>query len=178
MKYFFTLIIVLIITSCNSEQVKPKIISGIKTEEMPSQESWNSKITFSDSGKIKAVLISGQIRVFEQSKETLLDSNVTVYFYDKFENQTTTLTSKKGRVDDNTNNLFAIDSVVAANDSGVVIRTQEMMWRNKDKKIVSDKYVVITSPAEVIEGYGFESDQQLKNYVIYNVTYITRRDSL
>lgn len=75
--------------------MKPKIISGIKTEEMPSQESWNSKITFSDSGKIKAVLIAGQIRVFEQSKETLLDSNVTVYFYDKFENQTTTLTSKK-----------------------------------------------------------------------------------
>ncbi len=178
MRYFFIFIIILLITSCNSEQVKPKILSGIKTEEMPSQESWNSKITFSDSGKIKAVLIAGQIRVFEQAKETLLDSNVIVYFYDKFENPSTTLTSKKGRVDDNTNNLYAIDSVVAVNDSGVVIKTQEMMWRNKDKKIVSEKYVVITSPTEVIEGYGFESDQQLKNYVIYNVTYITRRDSM
>ena len=178
MKYFFVLLLILIIASCTSEKVKPKIIPGIKTEELPSQESWNSKITFSDSGKIKAVLIAGHIKVFEQAKETLLDSNVTVYFYDKSENQTTTLTSKRGRVDDKTNDLYAIDSVVAVNDSGVVIKTQEMMWRNKDKKIVSDKYVAITSPTEVIEGYGFESDQQLKNYVIYNVTYITRRDSL
>jgi hypothetical protein len=58
----------------------------------------------------------------------------------------------------------------------VVITTEEMMWRNLDKKIVSDKFVRIESPKEIIEGYGFESDQQLRNYVIYNITYITSPD--
>jgi len=48
-----------------------------------------------------------------------------------------------------------------------------LKWRDKDRKIVSDKFVTIDSPDEHIEGYGFESDQHLRNYVIYNITYIT-----
>jgi hypothetical protein len=67
---------------------------------------------------------------------------------------------------------------VAVNDSGIVITSDEMMWRNRDRKIVSDKYVTIVSPKEKIEGYGFESDQNLRNYIIYNITYITTPDSL
>ena len=51
------------------------------------------------------------------------------------------------------------------------------MFRNKDQKIVSDKFVTIVSPKETIKGYGFESDRNLQNYVIYNITYITRTDT-
>ena len=96
---------------------------------------------------------------------------------DRQEIHTTTLTSKNGRVDESTNNLFAKDSVVVKSDS-VTIKTDEMMWRNKDRKIVSDKFVKVISPKEVIEGYGFESDQSLKNYIIYNITYVTRSDTM
>jgi hypothetical protein len=52
------------------------------------------------------------------------------------------------------------------------------MWRNKDRKIVSDKFVTILSPKEKIQGYGFESDQSLRNYIIYNITYISKRDTI
>ena len=41
-----------------------------------------------------------------------------------------------------------------------------------------DKFVTINTPGESIEGYGFESDQHLRNYVIYNITYITNLDTL
>jgi hypothetical protein len=70
--------------------------------------------------------------------------------------------------------MFAIDSVVAINDSsGVRLETDELMWRKEHKKIVTDKFVRITTEDEVIEGYGFESDQSLRNYVIYDITYQT-----
>jgi LPS export ABC transporter protein LptC len=111
--------------------------------------------------------------VFNDAQETLLDSGVKVDFYDDDEIKTTTLTSVKGKVDDATQNLFAIENVVAVNDSGVKIETDELMWRNSDKKIVSDKFVTITTPSGKIEGYGFESDQTFRNYVIRNITYIT-----
>ncbi|MFC2103416.1 LPS export ABC transporter periplasmic protein LptC, partial [Bacteroidota bacterium] len=106
------------------------------------------------------------------------DSNIKVDFFNSSEMHTTTLTSKRGRVEENTNNLYAFDSVVVVNDSGVVVTSEEMMWRNSDRKIVSDKYVTIVSPKEKIEGYGFQSDQGLHNYVIYDITYITEPDSL
>jgi len=82
-------------------------------------------------------------------------------------------------MDEATRNLYAIGNVVATNDSaGIVLRTEELMWKNQEERIVSDKFVKITSPTEVIEGFGFESDRNLKNYTIYRVTYVTNRDTL
>ena len=179
MKYIiFPIIIWLFIYGCTREKVEPTVNVQLTAEEIPDQESWNSTIFFTDSGRTRAILIAGHLRVFSKNKETLLDSNIRIEFYNNEEIHTTTLTAKRGRVDEKTNNLYAIDSVVAVNDSGIVISSDEMMWRNKDRKIVSDKYVTIVSPNEIIEGYGFESDQNLRNYIIYNITYITTPDSL
>lgn len=178
MKYFLLIISVLVLFQyCSTKRVKPSVDSSLKIEELPSQESWNSVITFTDSGKTKAILWAGHLRKYNEKRETLLDENIKVDFYDQKEIQTSTLSSKNGRVDESTNNLFAKDSVVVKNDS-VTIKTDEMMWRNKDRKIVSDKYVKVISPNEIIEGYGFESDQGLSNYIIYNITYATRTDTL
>ncbi len=175
----YSIIFVLILISgCTKEKVEPTVNAAITSEEIPDQESWNSTIFFSDSGKTKAILYAGHLSVFSRLKETLMDDNIKIDFFNENDVKTTTLTAKRGRVDEKTNNLYAIDSVVAINDSGIVIRTDEMMWRNKDQKIISEKYVTITSPTEIIEGYGFESDQNLRNYVIYKITYITYADSL
>lgn len=179
MKYIiFPIIIWLFIYGCTREKVEPTVNVQLTAEEIPDQESWNSTIFFTDSGRTRAILIAGHLKVFSKNRETLLDSNIRIDFYNNEEIHTTTLTAKRGRVDEKTNNLYAIDSVVAVNDSGIVITSDEMMWRNKDRKIVSDKYVTIVSPNEIIEGYGFESDQNLRNYIIYNITYITIPDSL
>lgn len=178
MKYFLAIISVFVLFQyCSTKRVKPSVDSNLKLEELPSQESWKSVVTFTDSGKTKAILWAGHLRKFNEKRETLLDENIRVDFYDQKEVHTTTLTSKNGRVDESTNNLFAKDSVVVFSDS-VTIKTEEMMWRNKDRKIVSDKYVKVISPNEIIEGYGFESDQSLRNYIIYNITYATRTDTL
>jgi LPS export ABC transporter protein LptC len=174
----FPIIIWLFIYGCTKEKVEPTVNVQLTAEQIPDQESWNSTIFFTDSGRTRAILIAGHLRVYSKNKETLLDSNIRVDFYNNEEIHTTKLTANKGRVDEKTNNLYAIDSVVAVNDSGIVITSDEMIWRNKDRKIVSDKYVTIVSPSERIEGYGFESDQNLRNYIIYNITYITTPDSL
>jgi hypothetical protein len=51
------------------------------------------------------------------------------------------------------------------------------MWKNKERKIVTNKFVTIISPKEKMQGYGLESDQGLRNYTIYNITYVTRLDT-
>jgi len=173
MRYLLSFIFLISLISCTSKDVKPKVDSSFIAEELPAQESWNSTVFFTDSGKTAAILYTGHLQLFNIRKETILEDGVKVEFFNSLEVKTTTLTSKRGRVDERTNDLYAIDSVVAVNDSGIVVRTDELKWRNRDQKIVSDKYVTIDSPDEHIEGYGFESDQHLRNYVIYNITYIT-----
>lgn len=174
----FIIAAVFIYAGCGEKKVKPKINPDLNVGEIPAQESWDTKIIFSDSGKTTAILYAGHLRVFNEKKETLLDSGVKVEFYNPAQIVTTTLTSKRGKVDDATKNLYAMDSVVAVNDSGVTIRTDELMWRNSDRKIVSDKFVTIITSKEKIQGYGFEANQNLTNYVIYNITYTARADSL
>jgi LPS export ABC transporter protein LptC len=178
MKLISLLLVLIFFVSCAREKVEPPINTSFEGDERPAQESWNSTVFFTDSGKTRAILTAGHLRAYSHSKETLLDSGIQVDFYNMNEVKTTTLTSKRGKVDENTNNLYAMDSVVTVNDSGIVVTTEEMMWRNQDKKILSDKFVTIVSPKEKIQGYGFESDQHLQNYVIYNITYITRTDTL
>ncbi|MGB5287843.1 MAG: LPS export ABC transporter periplasmic protein LptC [Ignavibacteriaceae bacterium] len=173
MKILLVIPIIFILIDCDSKDVKPHVDTSIRGGELPAQESWNSTVFFTDSGKTKAVLYTGHLQVFSMRKETLLDEGLKVEFFNANEIKTTTLTSIRGRVDERTDDLYAIDSVVAVNDSGIVVKTDELKWRNRDKKIVSDKFVTIDSPEEHIEGYGFESDQHLRNYIIYNITYIT-----
>src|SRR5512147_2681429 len=163
------LLILLILVGCADEKIKPSVNPSLNTHEIPAQESWDAEIFFSDSGKTKAVLDAGHLRMFENARETILDDNIKVDFYNDLEKKTTTLTAKRGKVDDATKNLWAYDNVVAVNDSGVSLKTEELMWRNSDQKIISDKFVTILTPKEKIEGYGFESDQHLRNYVIYNI---------
>ena len=159
-----------VVFSCSEEKIQPIVDQSSVKGEIPSHESWNSKMTFTDEGKIKAVLFSNNLKRFEMQRISLLEG-VKVNFYDSSQKNTSWLTSLRGKRDDSNGNMYAIDNVVAKNDSGVVLTTTELMWRSKDQKIVTDKFVTITSPKEIIQGYGFESDQHLSNYVIFNPTY-------
>ncbi len=158
-----------VINSCSDEKVKPTSIN-IDLKEIPDQESWNSRVVFSDSGLIRAILNVGHIRIFQFRNETLLDNNLQIDFFDREQNHTSVLTADSGRVDDATNDLFAFGNVIVRSDSGVVLETEELIWNQAAKKITTEKFVTITSPTEQIQGYGFESDQSMKNYVIFRVS--------
>ena len=176
MKFFLTyLFLISIFNSCSEKKLKPQIDTSINSEELPDQESNNAIISFTEEGYLKAILYADNIKVLGEENEKLLE-NVKIDFYDDDEKKTSSLTSLFGKIDDDTQDMYAIDSVVAVSDSGVTLTTDELIWKNKTKKIVSDKFVRIVSVDEIIEGYGFESDQDLQNYTIFDITYITSID--
>ena len=152
------------------EKIKPAAVGGLSSASMPTQESWNTTVTFTDSGVVKAVLTTGHLAMFEHSRTTLLDSSVHVDFYDEHGKHSSVLTSHSGKVDEATNNLEAEGNVVVTSDSGVVVRTEKMKWDNVKQQILSDEFVRITSSKEQLQGRGFESDQNLRNYKVFHVT--------
>ncbi len=167
------LFITLFVLSCGEKKIKPIVNLELDENAIPTQESWDSKIIFTEEGLLRAILYADHLMVFEDDAKTLLE-NVKIDFYNKKGEIESVLTSKRGRVNDRTKDMFAIDSVVAVSDSGVTLRTDELVWENKTKKIKTDRFVRIESDEEVIEGYGFESDQFLRNYEIYEITYTAR----
>jgi lipopolysaccharide export system protein LptC len=164
----FVAVCVAVLSGCE-EKIKPSVLD-ISGASIPSQESWNSTITFSDSGIVKAILKAGHIAEYNNSKQILMDGNVHVDFFDEYGHHSSVLTSTTGKVDENTYNLEADGNVVVVSDSGVVVRTDKLLWNNKRQLIHSDDFVTITSPKEHLQGWGFESDQNLRNYKIFKAT--------
>ena len=166
---FFFLLLILLSFACE-EKLQPTVNSTGAGHNIPSQESWNAKIVFSDSGKISAILHAGHIAVYEDRRYTILDSNVTVDFYDEHEQHSSVLTARRGRVDDVTHDFEVYENVVVISDSGGTLKTEELFWDNARQLIHTDKFVDIKSPKERMQGVGLESDQNLKHYTIKRVT--------
>ena len=152
-----------------SENIKPVAIDKYNYN-YPEQESWNSKIIFSDSGVTRAILYAGHLKKFESSTRTLIDENMKVEFFDLDGSHTSTLTSKMGWADETSKDLFAEGDVKIISVKNVIIETPEMNWNNKTQKVHSQKFVKITSPTEKLQGIGFESDHNLRNYKIFKVS--------
>lgn len=156
--------------SCE-QKIKPAVTNTNYGQNLPVHESWNSRITFTQEGRLVAIIKSGHIAVYEYKQETILSEGVRVEFYNDTGERTSVLTSEKGKVFDSTRDLEATENVVVVSDSsGTTLRSQKLSWTNNTKKIHSNEYVEIDAPNEKIRGHGFESDQNLQNYKIFRVT--------
>ena len=159
----------LLLVACE-EKIKPSVANTSVGQDVPTQESWNSHITFTDSGRVTAIVNAGHIAVFENTRYTLLDEDVRIDFFNEEQQHTSTLTAQRGKVNDVTHDLEAFGDVVVVSDSGTTLKTQELYWDNARQLIHTPNYVEITSSTEQIQGRGLESDQSLKNYRIFKVT--------
>ncbi|MEW5843909.1 MAG: hypothetical protein AB1775_11675, partial [Bacteroidota bacterium] len=64
-KILLAIFAVAVIVSCSEEKIQPQIDKSEIKGEIPSNESWNSKIMFTDAGKIKAVLFTNHLRMYD-----------------------------------------------------------------------------------------------------------------
>ena len=160
--------ICIFLAGCGSDKIQPRYTDFLN-DSIPSQESFNSTVTFSDSGKVKAVLLAGRIRVFAKQNITFVDSGAKVDFYSN-DMVVSTLTARKGKIYDITKDVEVYDSVKIVSTDGTVLSTGKLYWINKTRRIKSDDFVYIKTGDQDIKGYGFESDPNLKNYVIYRVS--------
>jgi LPS export ABC transporter protein LptC len=151
------------------EKIRPSVVA-VNQAEIPSQESWNSTVTFTDSGKVNAILWAGHIASYAPRQFTLLSESIHVDFFNDFEQHTSLLTARHGRVNDQTQDFAAYENVVVVSDSGTTLRTDSLFWDSATRKIRTEAFVDIVSPTEHIMGHGMISDQGLKNYTIFKVT--------
>ncbi|MFA8343223.1 MAG: LPS export ABC transporter periplasmic protein LptC [Rhodothermaceae bacterium] len=165
MRFFVIILIALLCFACSSDESANESADK-NSERIPTQESWNSDYRVTEDGLLKAIMFARHTRKYSDKKETLMDT-LKVDFYDEHGIKTTTLTSYFGKINDQNKNMVARDSVVAINEDGTMLETEELHWNNRTRKITTEKFVTITTKDEIIKGYGLESDQNLKNYKIF-----------
>jgi len=140
-------------------------------EEQPLQESWNVSMKIFKEDRIHALVTAGHFAEYKKNDIITrhLDKGLTVTFFDDTASPSSILTAEKGTVYDN-NDMEAFDNVVITSGDSTVVKTDYIKRFEKGKRLWSDKPVTIHKQSETIRGYGFESDESLKNYTIFKAS--------
>lgn len=162
--------VALLLVACDAgEKVQPANIAG--SLDHPAQITYNTTMTFSTAGVLKAVLHARRVRTYDDRRLTELDSGVRVEFYDRLGKHSTTLTSQRASVNLATNDMTAYTNVHIVSDSGTVVDTDSLQWLNRDQRLHSDAHVRIAEKnGRITTGIGFDGDQNLSHYQILRPT--------
>jgi LPS export ABC transporter protein LptC len=168
--YFGLAILLLGCRSQQQESVAPPNYDG------PDQEGWNSRITVTSNGQVAAILQYSHMEKYSKRRETKFDGGIVVDFYNTEGKHASNLVAARGLLHEETNDVEALDNVVAVSDSGITLRTQRLRWDNTRQKIISNDFVTITTvDNDTLYGHGFQSDQNLKNWSILKPSGVTQK---
>lgn len=141
----------------------------------PDQESWNTTITLTKNGQKRALVLAGHLTKNNNEALIMMDDSVDVDFFNDEQSHLSHLTAQWAQVNENTNDLLASGNVVVVSDSGVTLYTEELRWDHQRERIVSEVFITFVQDQDTLTGIGFESDSDLKNWIIRNPSGVTER---
>ena len=167
--YIVGLFIVLSMVSCKND-IK-KIKSTLDRSALNAERADEVNIIYSKEGHTKAQLFTKTFNHVQNTTPTYIEmrNGLRVEFYDVSLHVLSTLTSKYGKMFEDTGNVLVRDSVVVTNSKKEQLNTEELVWNEKIQKFYTEKFVKISTPTQIIYGDGLESNQNFTEYKITNV---------
>jgi LPS export ABC transporter protein LptC len=136
-------------------------------QNVPVNVARDVEIIYSDSGQIKLLLRSPLLNTFEGDDPRVeMPEGLKVFFYNDDMSITSYLTARYAVSYDNRKIMEAKQNVVIVNEKGERLNTEHITWYQNDRKIVSNKFVKITTPDKIMFGDGLESDETFTDWVI------------
>jgi LPS export ABC transporter protein LptC len=138
---------------------------SLGTRDIPDQEFTEFTTYESDSGVVKWVLQAPVARIYN-ARRLLMTVNPTIVFFDDHGETTSVLTADKGEFQQVSHDLTALGNVVVTSRQGYTLETESLVWVNELEEIHTEDFVRFVKENDVLTGFGFRSDPELKNVVI------------
>lgn len=158
------------IYSCENSEVDIKALTG---RRIGVEEGKGISINYSLGGKIKAKLTAPlMLRYQDTVPYTEFTKSIHTDFYDANLIVESRLDAKYARYMETESKVYLKDSVRLFNTRGDTLYTSEMYWDRSriGREFYTDKPVRIRTKTHLINGVGFESNQDFTNQVIRNIT--------
>ena len=84
--------------------------------------------------------------------------------YDEKGQRSSTMTAREGEMNDLTHDMTARGDVVIQATEGTRMTTDLLHFLNKRQRIETESFVRVDRGGDVLTGYGFESDPELKDF--------------
>jgi LPS export ABC transporter protein LptC len=149
-------------------------IEKIKTfgspENLPTVEATNYETMFTDSGEVVSFLKTPKLLRFEGEGKPYVEfpEGVELVKYDEHQNIISSITADYAKQFEKEEKWEAKNNVVATNAQGDTLKTEHLIWEEKEERIYTEEFVRIIRDNQIITGIGFQSDQSLQNWRIKN----------
>lgn len=168
---YYNILFLLLTVSCSNDQVKDLDNITLK-DEVGIERAEGVEILYSDSAVVR-VAIYAPILLRYIAKDTpkqVFPDGVEADFYNDQHIQTSKMTARYAEQFQKERKVYLKDSVQIWNNKNEMLETEELTWDETLEEIYSTKYVKITTPTQIIEGYGFKSNLDFTNWEIYKVS--------
>lgn len=162
------------------EKTPPPMDEPTLPQGLEAEMALDVEILYSDSAKIK-VRVTGPTMLYHQERVDVrqeFPDGLMVEFYDETQKISSILTAKYGVRLETQKKVVVRDSVVWHSMEGDMLETSELTWDERKKKVLTNKFVVVTRPDEIVYGHGFEADQNFKEVNMYAIDGRKRIDQI
>jgi len=176
--YLPAVLTVLFLSACENDLNKVKAIAAADATK-PIQRTTGVTITLSDSGFVKAQVISPLLIEYATKKDPykIMPNGVKVISYTHDLKEDGNIVADTGYYYDQKQLIVFRKNVVATKSDGTVYRSEELIWDQAKKQVYSNKKVRMTKVGgDEMTGTSFVSDDKLSNPVFQNSTAIIHVD--
>ncbi|MES2305825.1 MAG: LPS export ABC transporter periplasmic protein LptC [Gemmatimonadota bacterium] len=153
--------VLLLATGCASRGIAP---TQTAMADSADQVMGGMETSITDNNVRVLTLKADSARVYQQRQVADLEK-VTVTFFDRSGNETSTVTSNKGNYAIRDKSLDLRGNVVAVTPSGKKLYTEHLVYDRIANQVRSDTAFKFTAPDGNGSGASFESDPDFKNIV-------------
>jgi len=150
----------LLMLGCEPEEQQ----SAPATGESPLQTIYGYHTVETHMGEIQWEIFGEKAERFT-GEEDLYLIGVRMIFYEEGE-KSATLTSQRGRVNENTRNMTARGEVEILTEDERTLRSEVLHWDNEREIIHTAEYFRATEVDKVLTGVGLETDPKMTDLVI------------
>lgn len=147
-----------------------KIRAFSSPENLPVVEAYNYKTMLTDSGEVSFSIKAPKLLRFEDDGKAYIEfpEGIELIRYDNNNNIISSITAEYAKQFENEDKWEAKNNVVATNAMGDTLKTEHLIWLEKEERIFTEEFVRIIRENQIITGIGFQSDQALQNWRIKN----------
>lgn len=156
------------IAGCENDLAKVNLVASQK--DIPVEHGVDIEMLYSSYGNVKIKLIAPTMeRHVQKSPYMEFNDGLRLYFYDDEKNIDSRLSANYGIAFEEEEEMIVRNDVVVINIKGEKLNTEELVWKQKEHKIYSEKFVKITTADEIIFGEGLESNEEFTEYTVKNI---------
>lgn len=158
------------VTSCKDSD--PVGMGNVDVAHTPTMLTRNVETLISDSGVTRFRIITPIWYVYDEVEEPYWNfpEGLNLEKFDNFFRREATVVADSAVYFKN-RQIWRLDgNVNITNVMNEKFLTNQLFWDQRLHKLYSDSFIHIERPDKVLEGYGFDSNEQLTRYTIRNVS--------